>query len=617
MGHPATSSAVPPAGSGDQQRLRRVPDRLSLLGMRPGHLIAWQVIALIVIVALTRRGPAQWSLLAMAALGLGLTVPRWRCRWSYQWLLAAWGFRRAVPMPGEPLVDVSPVRVRNGAEAGVVRDGNGFAVIIAIMPRRDSPALIDLPFAALAGLLDAPDTLISAVQVVLQSDLAAHDAAGLPVAAYRGAGHHRVPRSQSAWVALRHDPAVSGYGVGSAGSARDLHASLLRSLAGRGAGSLDLLGSLGLRGVLLDAEAARELLTTTVLAPELVSTDIGVPAQASGRHRWKAWHGAAWRHTTYGLKRWPAGGIAALQAELAMIPARTVTTAVVVTTGASGAVELTGTVRMTTGPVDTQRQVAAAAAACGARLIRLDGEHATGVLATLPLGRRPASAAAWLGAHAVRAREPLTAVMPVAAGGVVLGPGSGDQPVAVPFFTGTGGTRSAVLGDPALPRLLALRALGTGARLQVVTNQSGGWLRLCRAAQLPPGYLAVVRPGTPPPSDGTRAAPWMIIDDTGSPAADGSAPWQAVVTVPAEIPEAGALAGLDAILLQRTTAAGADAVIRALDLPGSWAHALQTVPADEIAIAEPGSVRFTRLVPDHSEHAVLVESLRPAEPGRG
>jgi type VII secretion protein EccE len=592
---------------------------MSLLGVRAGHLIAWQVIALIAAVALARRGTAQWPLLAVAALGLGLTVPRWRRRWSYQWLLTAWQFRRSRGGAGEPLVDVSPVRLRNGAEAGIVRDDDGFAVIIAIMPGPGRRALTDLPFAALAGLLDPPDSLISAVQVVLQSDLAAHDAAALPVAAYRAAGHHRVPRSQAAWVALRHDPAVSGYGAGSAGRARDLHASLLRSLAGRGAGSLDLLAGHGLSGVLLDAEAARGLVAGSLLTPGVdssdpVSTDPGSRAQAAGRHHWRAWHGAARRHTTYGLGRWPSGGIAALQSALAMIPARTVTTAVVVTTGAGGAAELTATVRVTTGGADTQRQVAAAAAACGARLLRMDGEHAAGVLATLPFGRGPVSAT-WLGAHAVRAREPLTVVMPVAAGGVVLGPGPGGQPVAVPFFSGAGGTRSAVLGDPALPRLLALRALGTGARLQVVTSQPGGWLRLCQAARLPPGYLAVVRPGTPPPSDGTRAAPWMIIDDTGSPAANGSRPWQAVVTVPAEIPEAGALAGLDAILLQRTTAAGAGAVLRALDLPGSWAEDLQAVPADEIAIAEPGSVRFTRLVLDRSEQAVLVESLRPAEPG--
>ncbi|HMH92231.1 MAG TPA: type VII secretion protein EccE, partial [Streptosporangiaceae bacterium] len=558
---------------------------------------------MIVIVALTRRGPVQWSLMAVVALGLGLTVPRWRRRWPYQWLLTAWGFRRAGHMPGGPVslapaaltavspaaevgagqakspaaslpadlkpssrsrpvrpeIDVSPVRARNGSEAGIVRDDDGFVVIIAIMPGRDSPALIDLPFEALAGLLDPPDALISAVQVVLQNDLAAHDAATMPAAAYRAAGHHRVPRSQSAWVALRHDPAVSGYGIGSAGSARDLHASLLRSLAGRAIRSLDLLAGFGLRGVVLDAEAARGL-----LIPELVSADAGVdasvPAQTSGPHRWKGWHAAGQRHTTYGLGRWPSGGIVVLQPALAMIPARSVTTAVVLTARASGAPALTATVRVTTGPASTQRKVTAAvtaaAASCGARLIRMDGEHATGVLATLPLGRGPAPAARWLGAHGGRAREALTTIVPVAAGGVVLGPGPGGQPVAIPFFAGTGGTRCAVLGDPVLPRLLALRALGTGARLQVVTNQSSGWLRLGRAAQLPAGCMTVVRPGTPPPSDGTRAAPWLIIDDTGSPAADGSRPWQAVVTVPAEMPEAGALAGLDAILLPRTTAAG-------------------------------------------------------------
>src|ERR1700722_5555751 len=103
MRHPAAPSAEPGSGPGDQQPLRRVPDRMSLLGVRASHLIAWQFIVLIVIAAQSRRGPAHWSILAVAALGLAMTVPRWRRRWLYQWLVTAWRFRRAGPMPGGPV----------------------------------------------------------------------------------------------------------------------------------------------------------------------------------------------------------------------------------------------------------------------------------------------------------------------------------------------------------------------------------------------------------------------------------------------------------------------------------------------------------------------------------
>src|SRR5260370_38197714 len=80
---------------------------------------------------------------AAALLGFCLTVPRWRHRWAYEWLLTAWGFRRVTPArswdtatrPDQsrqpwtslPPIDVAPVRVRSGAEAGVVHDGEGSA----------------------------------------------------------------------------------------------------------------------------------------------------------------------------------------------------------------------------------------------------------------------------------------------------------------------------------------------------------------------------------------------------------------------------------------------------------------------------------------------------------
>ncbi len=111
------------------------------------------------------------------------------------------------------------------------------------------------------------------------------------------------------------------------------------------------------------------------------------------------------------------------------------------------------------------------------------------------------------------------------------------------------------------------------------------------------------------------ASPWMIIDNTGSPAAAGSRPWQSVVTVPGEASEAaGALSGLDAILLERTTPQGAAAVVTALGLPRSCTQSLQMVPDGIVAVALPGSVRFARLAPDQAERAILAESLRPTEP---
>ncbi|HEX9538656.1 MAG TPA: hypothetical protein VGA04_10860, partial [Streptosporangiaceae bacterium] len=140
-------------------------DRMSVLGLRAGQLMAWQLIAAAAIVAVARPGPARWPLAAAAALGLSLTVPRWRHRWAYEWLLTAWSFPRArraasgtsAASAALPLT-VIPVRLRSGDEAGIVHDGDGFAVIVAVTPGRMSPPVTDLPIAALAGLLDTHDS---------------------------------------------------------------------------------------------------------------------------------------------------------------------------------------------------------------------------------------------------------------------------------------------------------------------------------------------------------------------------------------------------------------------------------------------------------------------------
>ena len=596
-------------------------DRMSVLGLRAGQLMAWQLIAAAAIVAVARPGPARWPLAAAAALGLSLTVPRWRHRWAYEWLLTAWSFPRArraasgtsAASAALPLT-VIPVRLRSGDEAGIVHDGDGFAVIVAVTPRRTSPPVTDLPIAALAGLLDTHDSLVSAVQVVVHGDSAASEPGSGPARAYRELGYHHVPRSQSVWIALRHDPTASGYAAGAAGTPAELHASLTRALAGRGLRAVDVLGDLGLSAQLLDAESAREVVHRALLAPEPVNLD-EIAAQSRPAHRWGSWHSATRGHVTFWLRRWPPSGIHSLQQALAAVPALSATTAVIMTRGGGGRIGLTATVRVATEPGADQaaisRAVAAAAASCGARLVRLNGDHAAGVLATLPIGRGLATAVRWAGRHAEAAAGPPATVLPVAAGGVVLGADADGQPVAVPFFTAAGGTRAAVIGDPLLPRLLALRALASGARLHVVTSQSGGWLRMRSFLGLPAERMVIARPGTQPPSDGTRASPWMIIDETGSPAAAGSRPWQSVVTVPNETRDGtAALSGLDVILLRLITPPRAAAVIAAMSLTPSSAEALEQMPRNVVAVAAPGSVRFPLLTPDEAERAALAESLR-------
>jgi type VII secretion protein EccE len=588
---------------------------MSVLGVRAGQLLAWQLIVAAGAVALVRSGPVQWVLGGAALLGVLLTVPRWHHRWAYEWLGTAWGFRRA-RLPG---LVVTQAKVRTCADAGIVHDGDGFAVMLTLRPKRTSGAPAELPMASLAPLLDPADDLVSAVQVVMQDDLAASDPAFWPATAYTELGYHRVPRSQTAWVALRHDPRAAGSSHGPAPKA----ASLIRALAGRGLRVTDLTGDLVLSAELVGAGPARQFLRQSMLAPEPARADqagaVGLPI-----HRWESWNSQAAQHVTYWLSRWPAAGIHGLQQALAIVPALSVTTAVTMTRGGRNGLALTVTIRVCAEPgadrAAIAQAVAGAAASCGARLVSMDGDHAAGVLATLPIGRGPATAAGWAGRHAEGPGR-LATVLTVTPGGVVLGEEAGaagaGQHIAWPAFAAATGTHSAVIGDLLLPRLLAVRALATGARLHVVTSQPDGWLALRGSAGMPAGRMTVARPGTQPPPDGASASPWMIIDETRSPAAIARRPWQAIVTVLGsgqDVP--AALPSPDAILLQRTTSRGAAAVIAALGLSSSIAPALERMPDDVVAVATPGSVRFAGLAPHRSERAALTQSLRqPAATG--
>jgi type VII secretion protein EccE len=635
MHGPALSSQVLPP---------RLSRRRSVLGVRIGQFLGWQLIAALAIVALSRPGPSGWALSALAVVAACLTMVRWHHRWGYEWLFTAWAFgraRRQAAMitaeratwrgsaedgrsgPPEPLlpVDVCPIRLRSGAEAGVAHDRTGFSLIVAVTPRSSAPQVVGLPVAALAGLLDPHDGMLSAVQLVLQAELGEDDRSIL-AGAYQNLGCRRVPRSQSAWLVLRHDPVLSRSAVGSAGSARDVRASLLRALAGRSGRALDLLASLSLKGQVLDAQAAEELLSGplpgTGLAAE-PADDAGLSVGDLPAPSWAGWNAAGVRHMTYWLRRWPADGLHSLQQELATIPARSVTTAVLVTAAPADRFGLTVTVRVTISQDSDQARVhgavRAAAAACGARLTRLDGEHDLGLLATMPLGQAPASR--WLswrpgGTHSGDADT----VLAITSGGVVIGPPAGGSRdgdlVALPSFAADGPSRTTVLADPLLHRLIGLRALASGARLKVVTAQPGPWLRL-RNECGQPDRMAVVVQGSPPPADATRTDPWMVIDDTGSPPIVGGHPWVAVVTALGEADADNAvLPGQDTIVVQRPTSREAATIAATFGLPSDATHALMAIPDGLVAVVRPGTTQIARLVPDEAERSILTSSMLAA-----
>jgi type VII secretion protein EccE len=596
------------------------------------RIIAWQLIAVAAVAAVVLSGPARWALCTVAAVGTALTAVRWHHRWVYEWVRTAWGFQRAKPdrygpdrsRREAPAIDIAEVRIRGGSMAALLHDGSGFAVVVAVEPSAGAAQPDGIAATALESLIAPGDPVVSAVQFVVRADCAASDPGSVTAAAYRNLGHETVPRSQTTWVVLRHDPMVSGYAVSAVGSPDDVWASLARTLAARGQRAVQLLTSHGLEAELLGADAARAALEDALEASGMAEKAGNYRLTAyDSVFRWWCWDKSATRHVTYRLRHWPAAGLAALQQNLVAVPARSITTAVTLTRADAGHLALSGTVRVSfdqlgqSGQEDPwplqRRRVRQAAAAAAASMVSLHGQHAAGVLATLPLGREPGSPGPGLVASG------LADAIPVSVGGFVIGADPDGDPIVVPLFRPARGTRLCVAGQPVLSRLLALRALSTGASVQVVTTQSASWLRLRDYVSVPPDRMTVVQPGAPPPPAGSRSVPWLVINDTGTPSAGvggvvgagGVGAWRADVTATDEIPGVpGALVGLDAIIFEQAGPAGAAAIAAAFGLDGEARRVAGAVPRGRMGMVLPGSVLIVRPRPDRSEQAALSAALR-------
>jgi type VII secretion protein EccE len=591
------------------------PDQMPVRGpVGLGQVLAWEVIAaLLVVAAVLRHHERCWAFVAVAALGLLLTVPRWRDRWAYEWLLTRWRFRRmrraGRAAATASVLSVRPVPLRGGAEAGIVQDDAGFAVVVAIDPGRPGQSARQpvpvLTAETLAGLLDLRDDVISAVQLVVNDDLPG-GGGSRTAAVYRELGYQRVPRSRSTWIVLRHEPRSPEHAPGSAANGPELYASLTRTLAGCGQRAADLLSDLGLSGRLLNAEAARGTLDSW--APSSGKPASGNTADPDERpQRWQSWEDGTNSHVTFWLRTWPSGGLAQLHQALSATPVLSSVSAVTVTRH-RGRVALTATVRVTfqrdADLAEVKSAIAAAALSCGARLVAMDGDHLAGAAATLPTGRAPGTAGRWVRSHYSPPDMPLS----VGTGGLALGPGPDGELVVLPFFRSQG-TRAAAIGDPELPRMLALRALASGARVQIVTSRPAGWAKLQTAMHLTEEQMPIVRSGAQPPRDGNRMSPWMVIDDTDSPSVR-SGPWQAAVAVYRDIRASSAsLSSLDAVVLRGITVAQAAALTDAMSLPVPDPAALINLTGHAVGVAVPGSVAFPEFVLTGAETAALSASL--------
>jgi hypothetical protein len=158
-------------------------------------------------------------------------------------------------------------------------------------------------------------------------------------------------------------------------------------------------------------------------------------------------------------------------------------------------------------------------------------------------------------------------------------------------------TRAAIVGGYWAARVMAFRCLGAGAAVEVVTAAPGRWSGLAESDGS--GRFRVIQAGqwVEPWMPQGSARPVVQINDVGAgraPDRPPLGPWHTSLTVLSSLTSntAGALADAEIVMLQRLTAAEADACVSALRLPGDAVAKLQQLHDDMVVTVVAGEPRY-------------------------
>lgn len=323
--------------------------------------------------------------------------------------------------------------------------------------------------------------------------------------------------------------------------------------------------------MLLGVDAARQAVT------DLAHHDTAYPVRES----WSAVHLGGLTQVTYRL---PA--VAAVTPHLLTLPAAA-------TTVAHHGAELT--VRVATGSVEdaqtADRALRRLLAAHAIPVRRLDGEHRSGLAATLPLaGAGPG----W--------EDPAR----VEEYGLPLGMNRHGVPVLVALFRPEP-TRAILLGQLPMARLLALRALRAGARVIIQTGRPGEWAH-------GPAGVEVAAPQQAVPATGRPWRPVLrVLDESAADTHPGRWCADIVVCGRAAPSSAKLLSRADVVIAQRLPEAEATVVSATLGLGRSGTWLSRTSPELVGAISR-RTVRWALLSPTPRERQLL--GPPPGQPRR-
>jgi type VII secretion protein EccE len=433
-----TSEAPPQAGNSDGEVLPHVrpagipppaqPRRegaAALMSRRPpGHLGPVNVAQLLlleltlvaVLIALRRHPPIVFSGVSLGIVVLAGTFGWHRGRWWAEYPGLFWRYHRrrrgSAHAPASdrrltllhelaPDLTVQTVEGSDGVQVGVGTDGAGsFALLAAGQSDGVCAPARSVPLHVLARAVTDAQQPGLAVQVVTHTIPAPRSTATEPalcdasyaelLAPVGGAA----PADQLTWVAVRLDKrAVAESTIAATPPAGDRTPSDLVAFVAvliRRVGKALRRAGCGVK--ILDADGLLDaVVRSTDLDPESVDPTVG--DGPGPREGWQSWQSVSLAQACFWLHSWPRLTDAGpLLERLATTPAEFTSIATVLQPdrrGTPGAVEIRALIRLAADAEtlsDSCGVLNRAAAEAGARLVRLDGEHAPAVYASAPTG---------------------------------------------------------------------------------------------------------------------------------------------------------------------------------------------------------------------------------------
>ncbi|GIJ10537.1 type VII secretion protein EccE [Micromonospora andamanensis] len=364
-------------------------------GIHLAQLVAWQAGAAAVLAASPHGMPLTVAVAAVTVLLLSPTVVRHRGRWLHQWLAVWWSYRGR----SRQLIDVgsdSPWQLLSHLERTVELDQveiddqpavllthrGGLSAVLEVDPTEGAllmgaPQALPSPVALLPAA--DPKTPVVTVQVLIQVTPAPRARAAAVDRAYRELTNGGVPASRQAWVVL-HAPRTPDFHAD-----RDLRPALTAAIRRT---RRQLRQERATARLLNRDEVLTAVAQLTHLTGGVVGTDrplaregwrsMSVQGVPQSCHRLLAWPSRAWELDPL-LRGLPAA-------------AGVVSISVARESGRPGDDDALVEVAFRLIGADPAALAAADQALDqairdhGGRLQRLDGEHAHGVAATLPLG---------------------------------------------------------------------------------------------------------------------------------------------------------------------------------------------------------------------------------------